>query len=52
MSCKRDLTSGEVILALDLFQDSIRYERVKIHNGKYFFKQPANSGMTPNGEFT
>ncbi|MFN2390403.1 MAG: type IV secretion protein Rhs [Pyrinomonadaceae bacterium] len=50
MSGKRDLTSGEVILALDLFQDSIRYERIKIHNGRYFFKQPANSGMTPNGE--
>ena len=50
MSGKRDLTSGEVVLALDLFRNSIRYERVKIHNGKYFFKQPGNSGMTPNGE--
>lgn len=46
----RNLTDGEIVLARDVFSDSIRYERVKIHRGKYFFTQPKNSGMTPNGE--
>lgn len=46
----RSLTTGEIELARELFKDSIRYERVRIHNGKYFFWQPPDSGMTPNGE--
>jgi hypothetical protein len=50
MSRKRNLTAGELTLAREMFQDSIQYERVKIHRGKYFFRQPENSGMTPNGE--
>ena len=50
MSRGRNLTTGEIVLAEEIFRDSIRYERVKIHHGKYFFTQPKNSGMTPNGE--
>lgn len=46
----RNLTSGEISLARELFKNSIRYEEVKIHNGKWFSKQPDNSGMTPSGE--
>jgi hypothetical protein len=46
----RKLTLGEIELARGVFDDSIKYEKVKIHRGKYFFGQPAGSGMTPNGE--
>ena len=46
----RNLTTGEIALAADIYQHSINYERVKIHHKKYFFLQPNNSGMTPNGE--
>ena len=46
----RDLTTGEIRIAQEIYRDSINYTRVKIHNGKYFFGQPANSGMTPRGE--
>lgn len=47
---KRNLTSGELILARSIYKNSIDYERVKIHKTKYFFGQPSNSGMTPRGE--
>lgn len=46
----RKLTSGEIELAREIYKDSIKYRQVKIHHGKYFFAQPAGSGMTPNGE--
>lgn len=46
----RPLTAGEVQLARDIFRESIDYTRVVIHDGKYMFFQPSNSGMTPNGE--
>lgn len=46
----RPLTPGEIALAQCLFKDSIDYSQVKIHNKKYIFVQPDNSGMTPNGE--
>lgn len=46
----RKLTAGEIELARAIFDDSIKYRKVKIHHGKYFFAQPAGSGMTPNGE--
>lgn len=46
----RNLTTGENHLAKTLFKNSIDYSKVKIHNKKYFFGQPSNSGMTPNGE--
>lgn len=46
----RPLTQGEMTLAKDVFGDSIRLSRVKIHDEKYIFFQPSNSGMTPNGE--
>ena len=46
----RKLTLGEIELAREIFKDSIKYQKVKVHHGKYFFGQPAGSGMTPNGE--
>jgi hypothetical protein len=46
----RNLTSGEITIAQSIYGSSIIYNRVKIHDGKYFFGQPSNSGMTPRGE--
>lgn len=46
----RRLTQGEIALAKTLFKDSIDYDSVRIHDKKYVFFQPNNSGMTPNGE--
>ena len=46
----RDLTQGEKDLAKEIFKNSIQYSKVKIHDDKYIFFQPDNSGMTPNGE--
>ncbi len=46
----RKLTQGEVRLVRDVFGDSIDVSRVKVHDEKYIFFQPDNSGMTPNGE--
>lgn len=46
----RKLTQGEIELAREIFDDSIEYQKVKVHHGKYFFAQPAGSGVTPNGE--
>jgi len=46
----RNLTAGEIALAKLIFKNSIDYTKVKVHNGKYIFFQPGNSGMTPNGE--
>jgi len=47
---ERSLASGEETLAKKIFKSSITYSKVKIHNEKYIFVQPDNSGMTPNGE--
>jgi hypothetical protein len=47
---ERALTAGEIDLAKRIFKDSIDYSTVKIHNEKYVFFQPDESGMTPNGE--
>jgi len=46
----RALTSGEIQLAKKVFKGSINYTLVKVHDEKYAFFQPDNSGMTPNGE--
>ena len=46
----RALTQGEVALATQLYGSAIDYAQVKVHDGKYMFFQPNNSGMTPNGE--
>lgn len=46
----RNLTANEIALAKKVFKDAIDYKKVIIHNQKYIFFQPANSGMTPNGE--
>lgn len=45
----RGLTPGEIALAQTLFKDAIDYTRVAIHDTKYVFFQPHDSGMTPNG---
>ncbi len=47
---ERGLTLGEIALAKKMFGNSINYSLVSIHNYKYVFFQPSNSGMTPNGE--
>lgn len=46
----RKLTAGEIEIAGEIYGESIRYDAVKIHDGKLFFGQPDNSGMTPLGE--
>jgi type VI secretion system secreted protein VgrG len=46
----RALTAGEISLAKRVFKDSLDYGKIKIHNEKYAFFQPDESGMTPNGE--
>ena len=46
----RALTSGEIALAKKVFKGAVDYTLVKVHNEKYAFFQPDNSGMTPNGE--
>lgn len=46
----RVLTSGEIDMARDIFRRSILYHEVRVHDEKYMFFQPDNSGMTPNGE--
>ena len=47
---ERILTIGEINLAKKVFKSSIDYVKVKVHDEKYIFFQPSNSGMTPNGE--
>lgn len=46
----RRLTQGEERLATGVFKGSVVYSSVRIHNEKYIFVQPDDSGMTPNGE--
>jgi hypothetical protein len=46
----RSLTEGEQQLAMRVFGRSIGFSRVRVHEEKYAFFQPDNSGMTPNGE--
>ena len=46
----RSLTEGEIKLAKPIFKGSIDYALVRVHDEKYIFFQPGNSGMTPNGE--
>ena len=47
----RSLTTGEIAIAWLIFQDSIDYAQVKIHNGEYlwFGMQPNNTAMAPDG---
>ena len=46
----RNLTSNEISLAKGIFQNSINYSNVKVHEDTYIFFQPNNTLMTPNGE--
>ena len=47
----RGVTTGEIAIAWLIFQDSIDYAQVKIHNGEYlwFGMQPDNEAMAPDG---
>lgn len=49
---KRKLTFGEINLARQVFQDSINYTDVYIHNEEYLLLglQDNYTAMTPNGE--
>jgi hypothetical protein len=46
----RGLTFGERALAETVFQNSLDYERIRVHNDRYIFFQANNVLMTPNGE--
>lgn len=46
----RTLTQGEMSLVKSVFGNSLDLARVRVHDEKYIFFQPDNSGMTPNGE--
>lgn len=45
----RPLTSGECTLAASVFGDAIDYDRVLIHNRKWFWFQPRHVAMAPDG---
>ncbi|EFJ2751284.1 TPA: type IV secretion protein Rhs [Escherichia coli] len=49
MSLRR-MTSGELILARSIFENTIDYNKVWIHNEKYLPGQGERTAMTPNGE--
>jgi type VI secretion system secreted protein VgrG len=47
----RKLTVGEIAMLQRIFRNAIRYDKVKVHNGKkYIFFQGSQTVMTPNGE--
>jgi len=46
----RGLTINERALAETVFQETLDYERIRIHDDKYVFFQANNVLMTPNGE--
>lgn len=46
----RPLVEGELACARGIFGDAIDYARVRIHNRKAYFFQPANVAITPNGQ--
>ena len=48
----RPLTDGEIAMARTIFQDSIDYTKVKVHNEEYlwFGMQPDEGAIAPNGE--
>lgn len=46
----RRMTSGELALARSIFENTIDYSKVWIHNEKYLPGQGERTAMTPNGE--
>lgn len=48
----RPLRSGEVLMARQIFGDSVDYVEVRVHNEEFlpFDLQPDDTAMTPNGE--
>lgn len=50
MSNGKVLTSAEIALAGEVFQNSITCAQVEIFNERYIWFQPVSSGMTPNGK--
>jgi hypothetical protein len=48
---KRDLTSGEIDMAKTVFQNAVKYSKVKVHHGGWWlFMGFQNTAVTPNGE--
>lgn len=47
---KGRMTSGELTLARSIFENTIDYNKVWIHNEKYLPGQGERTAMTPNGE--
>jgi hypothetical protein len=45
----RFLTPSETALAESVFGNSIAYDDVRVHNGKWWFFQPRNVAMAPRG---
>lgn len=45
----RSMTGREVALARSIFGDAIDYERVRIHNRKWWWFQPPRISMAPDG---
>ena len=46
----RALTPGERAAAAGVFGPAIDHARVRVHNRKAYFFQPADTAITPNGE--
>ncbi len=46
----RLLTRGEILIATQVFGQSIQYDKVRVHGTRYIFFQPSDTAMTPNGE--
>jgi hypothetical protein len=45
----RPLTTGEIVLARSVFNDSIDYGRVRLFKGKWWPFHPRNAAMAPMG---
>jgi len=46
----RALTTGEIAMAKEVYQDSIDYTKVLVHKGNFIPGQDENTYMTPKGE--
>jgi hypothetical protein len=48
-SSGRKLTHAEVALARSIFKDKLDYDRIRIHNRKFWWFQPRRVTMAPDG---
>jgi hypothetical protein len=46
----RALTLGEITLARSIFGDAIDYSRVRLHHRRWWWFQPKNVAMSPDGD--